>query len=225
MVHCDRRTHIHTHTHFTVIGGQLAHLSKLRFFVSTQNRQNSNIDKQNHHQESIANCHHVWVVHEFATKLNDTAHSMLFSEKHIWALKGPNFVVITLNLKTANSAWQVFFFVCLTRPCANNLAFLEYPCFRSLQLLVWWPGGEIPVSILRVHTSNILQPHFMSGKRRCPFCGAECAPMHRVEAIRSASPSRQPKCARGGSAVQATNIKSASQLPVEYYFTDALFDK
>jgi len=49
--------------------------------------------------------------------------------------------------------------------------------------------------------------------------------MHRVEAIRSASPSRQPKCARGGSAVQATNIKSASQLPVEYYFTDDLFDK
>lgn len=49
--------------------------------------------------------------------------------------------------------------------------------------------------------------------------------MHRVEAIRGASPSRQSKCARGGSAVQATNIKSASQLPVEYYFTDALFDK
>ena len=49
--------------------------------------------------------------------------------------------------------------------------------------------------------------------------------MHRVEAIRSASPNRQSKCAPGGSAVQATSIKSASQLPVEYYFTDAVFDK
>lgn len=49
--------------------------------------------------------------------------------------------------------------------------------------------------------------------------------MHRVEAFRNASPNRQSMCARGGSAVQATNIKSASQLPVEYYFTDDLFDK
>lgn len=64
----------------------------------------------------------------------------------------------------------------------------------------------------------------MSGKCRCPRCGAECSPMHQVEAIRSSSPSRQSKCALG-SALQATNIKSASQLPVEYYFTGDLFDK
>ena len=49
--------------------------------------------------------------------------------------------------------------------------------------------------------------------------------MHQLEAVRSSSSRRQSKCPREGSALQATNNKSASQLPVEYYFTDDLFDK
>ena len=35
----------HTHTDFTVVGGQLAHLTKLQFFISKRNRQNSNVDE------------------------------------------------------------------------------------------------------------------------------------------------------------------------------------
>ncbi len=33
--------------------GQLAHLSKLQFFIRKRKRQNSNIDKQNHHQKTV----------------------------------------------------------------------------------------------------------------------------------------------------------------------------
>jgi len=36
---------------FTVVGGQLAHLTKLQFVISRQNIQNGNVDKQNHHQK------------------------------------------------------------------------------------------------------------------------------------------------------------------------------
>lgn len=46
-----------------------------------------------------------------------------------------------------------------------------------------------------------------------------------AKAVTTCSPRRQSKCAQGGSALEATNIKSASQLTVEYYFTDDLFDK
>lgn len=47
--------------------------------------------------------------------------------------------------------------------------------------------------------------------------------MHRVEAIRGAS----PQSVLEGDLLykQQISYKSASQLPVEYYFTDALFDK
>ena len=38
---------------FTVNGGQLAHLTRLQFFISKQNRQNGNIDKQSHHQKHV----------------------------------------------------------------------------------------------------------------------------------------------------------------------------
>jgi len=34
--------------------GQLAHLTKLQSFISKRNRQNGNIDKQNHHQKTAA---------------------------------------------------------------------------------------------------------------------------------------------------------------------------
>ncbi len=33
--------------------GQLAHLTKLQSFISKRNRQNGNIDKQNHHQKIV----------------------------------------------------------------------------------------------------------------------------------------------------------------------------
>jgi len=33
--------------------GQLAHLTKLQFFIRKRKRQNSNIDKQNHHQKTV----------------------------------------------------------------------------------------------------------------------------------------------------------------------------
>ena len=33
--------------------GQLAHLTKLQFFIRKRNRQKSNIDKQNHHQKNV----------------------------------------------------------------------------------------------------------------------------------------------------------------------------
>lgn len=49
--------------------------------------------------------------------------------------------------------------------------------------------------------------------------------MHQLGAVKSCSIHRQSTCARGGSALQAKKTKSASQLPVEYYFTDELFDK
>ena len=42
---------------FTVVGapnlGAIAHLTKLQVFISKQNRHNSNIDKQTHHQRSV----------------------------------------------------------------------------------------------------------------------------------------------------------------------------
>ncbi len=33
--------------------GQLAHLTKLQSFISKRNRQDGNIDKQNHHQKTV----------------------------------------------------------------------------------------------------------------------------------------------------------------------------
>ena len=38
---------------FLIDGGQLAHLTKLQIFISKQNRQNGNVDKQNHHQKHV----------------------------------------------------------------------------------------------------------------------------------------------------------------------------
>ncbi len=38
----------------TVVGGQLAHLTKLRFFIRRRDRQTSDIDKQeDHRQETV----------------------------------------------------------------------------------------------------------------------------------------------------------------------------
>jgi len=51
---------------FTVVGGQLAHLTKLRFSANKTDK-TGNIDKQNHRQKSVGICHHVWEVHKFAT--------------------------------------------------------------------------------------------------------------------------------------------------------------
>lgn len=49
--------------------------------------------------------------------------------------------------------------------------------------------------------------------------------MHQLGAVKSFSIHRQSTCARGGSALQAKKTMSASQLPVDYYCTDELFDK
>ena len=69
-----------------------------------------------------------------------------------------------------------------------------------------------------------LQSRHNSVRGMCLKCGAEVSLVYPVQPTRKPTPGLQTKAAPKGSASVATKDESATQAPVEYVYTDELFD-
>ena len=64
-----------------------------------------------------------------------------------------------------------------------------------------------------------------SDRGTCTRCGTEVSSLYPFEATPKCTPDLKTRSAPRESAPQATKVEPASQAPVDYFYTDELFDK